>query len=108
MKKESIQIDVFCKFHNIEIDLINSLIEKGLIEVVTEKENVYIPFSNLEKVERCIRLKNELGVNFAGIEVINNMRSRMIELRKELAYLKDVERQIMGYNFDADEDVMDY
>lgn len=109
MKKEGIQIEIFCDFHNIDIQLINSFIDKGFIKVVKEKEITLIPLTDIENVERYVRLSNDLGVNLAGLEVISHMRSRMLELRKELAYLKGLERQILGSDgFDNEEDIIDY
>lgn len=94
MKKEGIQIELFCEFHNVDVQLVYSFIDKGFIRVVKEKESTVIPESDIEKLERCIRLTNELGVNLAGLEVIHNMRSRMIELRRELSYLKRLEKEV--------------
>lgn len=95
MKKEGIQIEVFCKFHNVDIQLVYSFIDNGFVEIVKESEATFIPESDVENLERCVRLTNDLGVNLAGLEVIHNMRSRMIELRRELNYLKRLERDVL-------------
>ena len=94
MKKEGIQIELFCEFHNVDAKLINSFIDMGFVDVLEQNEVTLIPESDVENLERCVRLTNDLGVNLAGLEVIHNMRSRMIELRRELAYLKRLENEI--------------
>lgn len=97
MKKDGIQIELFCEFHNVDIQTVYSFVKKGFVEVVKKEEYTFIPESDVENLERCIRLTNDLGVNMAGLEVIHNMRSRMIELRRELTYLKRLEKDIALY-----------
>ncbi len=44
--------------------------------------------TDLERLRVIGRLVDDLGVNLAGVEVILNMRERMLELRAELERLR--------------------
>ena len=44
--------------------------------------------ADLERLRVIGRLVDDLGVNLAGVEVILNMRERMLELRAELERLR--------------------
>lgn len=48
---------------------------------------------DLERLEIILRLTRELGVNLAGVEVILNMRERMLKLQNEveeiLSYVRE-------------------
>ena len=48
---------------------------------------------DVEEIARLLRLTRDLGVNLAGIEIILNLRRRMLEMQKQiedlLAYVRD-------------------
>ena len=86
-----IAIDEFCSSWNIEISFINSLQEKGLIEVVIVNDTTCIDVSQLQQLEKCIRFYYELDINLEGIESImhllqrvNNMQNDINDLRNKL------------------------
>jgi hypothetical protein len=109
MKKEAIKLEIFCEFHHVEHQLIYSFIDYGFFEVIKEEEEVFIPNSSLEEVERCVRLSKELGVNLAGLEVINNMRQKMLLLRQELQHLKSLQKELIrAGRFDNEEDIIEF
>lgn len=106
--KNAIQIEIFCEFHKIDIQLVYSIIDNGFIEVVKQEEVVFIPSSAIENLERCIRLSHDLGVNMAGLEVINNMRLKMLELREKLDNFELIKQQYVdSIVMDAEDDVLD-
>jgi len=88
MKNQGIQIELFCEFHKVDIQFVYSIIEFGTIEVIRTNDQIYIPSESIENLERCIRLANDLGINLEGLDVINHMRSQIVDLRNEIAELK--------------------
>jgi MerR family transcriptional regulator/heat shock protein HspR len=42
----------------------------------------------VERLQRIVRLRRDLGVNLAGIAVILDMRERIVNLQKELRRLR--------------------
>lgn len=79
----------FCANHNIEISFIHSLEETGLIEMTTIEETGYIPSSQLQELERIVRLHYDLDINLEGIETINHLLQRINEMQDEITILRN-------------------
>jgi len=79
----------FCVSHNIEISFINQLREIGLIEIKTIEETVFIPVSQLRQLERIIHFSYDLDINIEGIETINHLLNRMVDMQEEITALKN-------------------
>ena len=84
-----IAVDEFCNSWNIEITFINSLQEKGLIEVVIIKETAFIDVSQLQQLEKLIRFYYELDINLEGIETIMHLLQRMDSMHNEIIDLRN-------------------
>jgi len=90
MKSENlIALNEFCLHHNIEISFVSSLQESGLIEIRTIKEAGFIEAGQLQQLEKIIRLFYELDINLEGIETINHLLNRILELKNEVTGLKN-------------------
>ena len=48
---------------------------------------------DLERLELILNLTRDLGVNLAGVEIILNMRVRMVEMQREIEAFVDFVRQ---------------
>ena len=79
-----ILIEQFCEHHNIEFSFIDSLHQFGLIEVIIENNNRYLPHEQLKDVEKMMRLHYDLDINMEGIDAISNLLQRMNQLQQEL------------------------
>ena len=82
--KKGISIETFCEFHQVGHQQIHAFIEFGLVEIIRVEQVIIIPEEQVEHLERCLRLANDLGVNMEGLEVINNMRGKMLRMQQEL------------------------
>jgi MerR family transcriptional regulator/heat shock protein HspR len=49
--------------------------------------------SDLERLEVIITLARDMGVNLAGIEIILNMREKMVEMEKQMTEFASVVQQ---------------
>ncbi len=49
--------------------------------------------SDLERLEVILTLARDMGVNLAGIEIILNMREKMIEMEKQMGEFAQVVQQ---------------
>lgn len=58
---------------------------EGLISSVRSGSERYYSYQQIERLRVIVRLRQELGVNLAGIEVILNMRDRLLELTQARA-----------------------
>ena len=78
-----------CTYHQVEYTFIDSLGEAGLLELKVIGETTYVPESNLQKLERMIRMHNDLEINVAGIEAITHLLERVEQMKEELRLLRN-------------------
>ena len=79
----------FCVYHEVEYTFIDSLQNAGLVEVTIVDNNMFIPDHELPKLERMIRLHQELDINVPGIEAISHLLQRLDDLQKRAIMLKN-------------------
>jgi|ERR1700743_2134400 len=79
----------FCVYHNVEYTFITSLQEAGLVAITIVDETIYILEEELQKLEKMIRLHNELEINLPGIEAITHLLDRVEQLQEDTRSLKN-------------------
>ena len=87
--EELVPVEVFCSTYHVETTLIDALEENGLMRVTVRQERRYIDFAELERVEKMVRLHEDLGINVEGIEAIANLLERMETLQAEMNSLRN-------------------
>ncbi len=65
-----ITIQQFCTFHQCETVVIEEFLDHGIVEAQRQKEVILIPENQVPRIERALRLRNDLGVNAPGIDII--------------------------------------
>lgn len=89
MKTESlITVDDFCVYHNIQYTFIDSLADEGLITIVRVDQLNCIPVDEIQKLERLVRLHNELEINEPGVITINNLLQKIDDMTQEMSELR--------------------
>jgi len=78
-----------CTYHEVEYTFISSLRDAGLVELRVIEETTFLPESELQKLERMIRLHNELEINIAGIEAITHLLERVEQMQEEMRRLRN-------------------
>jgi hypothetical protein len=86
---EYIPIDFFCRQHGVEVSVISTLHEYGLIEVFRIEEIEYLTLGELSETEKMIRLYRELEINPEGIDVIIHLLKRMREMQYQIQLLEN-------------------
>ena len=79
----------FCASHEIEISFISSLHEFGLIEITLIEDRQFIAESQLQKLEKLVRLHYDLQINLEGIDAIANLLERINTMQEENNALKN-------------------
>lgn len=74
----------FCMHHSIELSFIDALTEHSLIETVVVDEKIFIPLSQLVRLEKIVRLHFELDINLEGVETITHLLERMQEMQDNI------------------------
>lgn len=89
MKTENlITVNEFCAWYNVEFTFINSLQQAGLVHVKEVDQTIFIPQSELKKLQRIISL-HELDINIAGIEAITHMLDRIEQMQENMRGLRN-------------------
>ncbi|MDB5087473.1 MAG: hypothetical protein JWR09_1467 [Mucilaginibacter sp.] len=78
-----------CTYHDVEYTFINSLGEAGLVKLKVVKKDTYVPETELQKLEKMIRMHHELEINVAGIEAIIHLLDRVEQMQEELRVLRN-------------------
>jgi hypothetical protein len=68
---------------------IQDLEEFGLIEITIQDNTKYISENQLYKIEKILRLQNDLNINNEGIEVVLSLLEKIESLDQEVRYLKN-------------------
>ena len=90
MQEETlISADEFCIYHNIEFSFMRNLQEYGMIEMITHQEVNYIPEGELEKLERILRLHQDLEINMEGIDTITHLLQKISRMQAEITLLRN-------------------
>lgn len=84
-----ISIQQFCKHYNVPKTFINALHEYELVEIIIVNDENYLQTSQLNDVEKIIRLHYDLDINLEGIDAIYNLLKQMESLQNEITTLKN-------------------
>ena len=90
MKKEDFtELAIFCDCHHIEYSFVDLIEESGLMKFIIIDEQKFIHHSQLQQVERIIRLHQELEINISGVEAIIHLLERIEQMQFEISSLKN-------------------
>ena len=76
---------------NLEDELLQEMLEHGLIEPITEQPSsteIVLHFSAIHRVESALHLHSDLGVNIPGAVLALDLLEQLEELRAELVILE--------------------
>ena len=69
--------------------------EEGLIDVRIKDDERYFFDEDIEKIKIIKRLRDDLGVNLEGIDVILHMRNKIIAMQDNfLDFIDEIKREI--------------
>ena len=86
MRSENlITVKDFCVYHNVAHTFVEYLADAGLVKVT--KTNC-IPLDEIQKVERFVRLHNQLEINEPGVATINNLLEKLDDMEQEMSVLR--------------------
>lgn len=77
-------VSQFCEFHGCNTIIIEEFMEHGIFEAHYEKDLVLIPYPEVPRLERALRLHLDLGVNAVGIDIILNLLEQLEERRFQI------------------------
>lgn len=87
--KDGYELLETCRRLGIRPDDLKAIETEGLIVLETVQGEKVIRKDQVERLEMILRLKNDLSINLAGIDVILDMRGRMLQMRREVEQILD-------------------
>jgi len=89
METDIIALNDFCSSHQIEVSFIQSLEEHGLVQTVIIDQSICVHVNELPKLERIVRLYQELNINPEGLDVIDHLLKRIEAMQREISELRN-------------------
>ncbi len=89
MENDLLSVEEFCIHYNVEYNFLELLHEHELIEIVNINEHDYLHADALRNLESLMRMHYDLNINLEGIEVINNLLSRINNMHQKIMYLQN-------------------
>jgi hypothetical protein len=86
---DRIVLNEFCVSHRLEVSFIKVLEEHGLVEIIAEDQELFIPNDELPRLERMVRLHQELNINPEGLDAIDHLLKRIDALQKNMTELSN-------------------
>ena len=84
-----ISIHQFCEHYSIPATFINDLKEYELIEIIVTENEDFIKITQINEVEKMIRLHYDLNINLEGVDAIYNLLNQVDSLKKEITDLQN-------------------
>tara|TARA_R110002020_G_scaffold187962_5_gene386479 strand:- start:160 stop:456 length:297 start_codon:yes stop_codon:yes gene_type:complete len=81
-------LEAFCGSHGIDQSFVLTLGEYELIELKNIENKRYIHNNDLPKLEKMLRLHQEMGINPEGIQAVEHLLSKVNRLQNEISTLK--------------------
>lgn len=92
---DTMDIAEICRRLGIQPVELEAMEEEGLITLAAIRDGKALPSDQLDRLEMILRLQRDLSINLAGIDVILEMRGKMIQMRNEVDDILDfIRRQI--------------
>lgn len=88
MQTDLIVINEYCKSTHVEPLFFDLLEENDLITIYIEEGERYFPSSELNDLEKYIRLYYDLSINMEGIDAIRHLQGRIQALEDRIDRLR--------------------
>lgn len=83
-----IYIEEFCTHYNIEVSLVHQLVEYEVLTIETSNDRDVIDIGELPKLEKMVRLHQELDINPQGLHAIHRLLEQVTDLQEEVLTLR--------------------
>ncbi|HTN21114.1 MAG TPA: chaperone modulator CbpM [Pelobium sp.] len=89
IKENYIPLLTLCTHYKVEMDFIYDLSENDLLEIIYIEESPCIHQDVVARLEKMLRLHQDLEINLAGIDAVFNLLNQVDVLQGEVRSLKN-------------------
>ncbi|GAB3980198.1 hypothetical protein GCM10028806_47220 [Spirosoma terrae] len=79
----------FCIYHHIEVSFVHLLEQQGLVEIITIEQSTYVQPEQLGRLEKLVRLHQDLSIHPEDLDVVFGLVERLEELQGQLQQLQN-------------------
>lgn len=84
-----ISVSEFCIHHHIEIAFVQLMEQQGLVEIITLEQSVYVQPEQLPRLEKLVRLHQDLSIHPDDLDVVSELLERVERLQNQVAQLQN-------------------
>lgn len=84
-----ITVTEFCTGQHVDTSFISTLHQYGFIELTTIEQTNFLIVDELPRVEKIIRLHNDLDINLEGIDAIIHLLEKIDAMENEMKTLRN-------------------
>lgn len=84
-----ISIHEFCTYSRVEITFVDQLQQQGLIQTTTIGQTAYVPYEQLPRLEKFVRLHQDLSIHPDDLDVVSDLLDRVEQLQHELTQVRN-------------------
>jgi hypothetical protein len=84
-----ISISEFCIYHHIEVSFVQLLEQRGLVELTTASQSIYVQPEQLPRLEKFVRLHQDLAIHPDDLDVVSDLLERVESLQHEVTQLQN-------------------
>ncbi len=84
-----ISIEQFCNHYQADVAFVHLLGMHDLIEVINIEQAPYIHEEEVDRLERLLRLHDDLEINVEGLNAVAQLLSQVNDLQQELNNLRN-------------------
>ena len=79
----------FCVYHHVEITFLHDLARRDLVNIVTQEQVVYVPTDQLSRLEKLVRLHQDLSIHPDDLDIVSNLLEQVETLQQQVVSLRN-------------------
>jgi hypothetical protein len=84
-----ISIQEYCRYHHLEVTFVQTLEQRGLIQIITVDQSLYVQPEQIAQLEKFTRLHQELAIHADDLDVVSDLLERLEDMQKQIVYLQN-------------------
>ncbi len=85
--KRYILVQQYCENTSIEDEFVYKLHEYGIVKFESREQALFLNEKDITEIERNFRLHRDLGINYEGLDALQQMMKRLQKMEKEIKLL---------------------